>query len=85
MPTSSSFPSGHSATAFGFVAAVAPDYPVLSVPLFGLAGVVGYSRVHTGVHFPADVLGGAALGCAIGALTRAVAIQIGPRCLRQIG
>ena len=66
MPTSSSFPSGHTASAFAFASSVAPDYPVLSLPLYALAGMVGYSRMHTGVHYLSDVLGGAVLGLAVG-------------------
>jgi undecaprenyl-diphosphatase len=36
--------------------------PLAGVPLRGLAALVAYSRVHTGVHYPADVVSGAILG-----------------------
>jgi len=71
MPGSSSFPSGHTASAFAFAAAVSPDFPQLALPLYALATVVGYSRVHTGVHFPSDVMGGAVVGMAVGTVVRA--------------
>ncbi|MGO9406836.1 MAG: phosphatase PAP2 family protein [Acidimicrobiales bacterium] len=66
MPTSSSFPSGHAATGFAFAAAVTGVLPQLALPLYGLAALIGYSRIHTGVHYPTDVVGGAFLGLAIG-------------------
>ncbi|MBS1878229.1 MAG: phosphatase PAP2 family protein [Actinobacteria bacterium] len=62
MPRTSSFPSGHSASAFGFATGAGAAWPAASAPLRALATVVGYSRVHTGVHYPADVLVGAFLG-----------------------
>ena len=62
MPRSSSFPSGHTASAFAFAAGAAQVLPGLSVPLRAAATLVGYSRVHTGVHFPGDVMAGAFLG-----------------------
>ncbi|MCT7355757.1 phosphatase PAP2 family protein, partial [Streptomyces sp. 15-116A] len=43
------------------------------VPLGALAGAVGYSRVHTGVHYPGDVAAGAVLGIASAATALAVA------------
>jgi undecaprenyl-diphosphatase len=64
MPTSASFPSGHTAAAVAFAIAVGSVLPRAAVPLGVIAGAVGYSRVHTGVHFPGDVLGGALLGAA---------------------
>jgi len=69
MPTSRSFPSGHSASAFAFAAGVGSRQPAVAVPLHGLAGAVAYSRVHTGVHFPGDVVIGAVLGTVIAQLT----------------
>jgi undecaprenyl-diphosphatase len=66
MPTSTSFPSGHSASAFAFAGAVAGELPVLAVPLRALATAVAYSRVHTGVHYPGDVVVGSLVGATIG-------------------
>ncbi len=77
MPTSSSFPSGHAASAFAFVTVVSAELPQLSLPLYGLATVVGYSRVHTGVHYPSDVLTGAVLGSAIGTVVGDVSVRLG--------
>jgi len=62
MPSTSSFPSGHAASAFAFATGVGQVARPLSAPLRALATVVGYSRVHTGVHYPADVLAGAFIG-----------------------
>ena len=62
MPKSSSFPSGHAASAFAFTYAVGRQLPGLAVPIGLLAGGVAYSRVHTGVHYPGDVIVGSILG-----------------------
>ena len=69
MPTSLSFPSGHSAVAFAFATGVGNRLPVVAVPLHAVAGVVAYSRVHTGVHHPSDVVVGSVLGTMIAQLT----------------
>lgn len=78
MPASSSFPSGHTASAFAFATAVTADLPLLSAPLFGLATVVGYSRVHTGVHYPTDVIVGGLLGCSLATVVCDATLRIGP-------
>ena len=69
MPTSTSFPSGHSASAFAFASAVGKEIPYIGGPLRGLAAAVAYSRVHTGVHYPTDVIIGSIIGATIGDVT----------------
>ena len=69
-PVSSSFPSGHSASAAAFVTAVAIESPKAGLLLAPVAAAVCYSRVHVGVHWPTDVVAGAALGSAIALSTR---------------
>jgi undecaprenyl-diphosphatase len=66
MPTSTSFPSGHAASGFAFASAIGRDQPWLGLALRFLAAAVGYSRVHTGVHYPGDVVVGSLIGEATG-------------------
>jgi undecaprenyl-diphosphatase len=66
MPTSASFPSGHAASGFAFAAAVGWNQPWLGVSLRFLAAAVAYSRVHTGVHYPGDVVVGSLIGAGTG-------------------
>jgi undecaprenyl-diphosphatase len=68
MPTSQSMPSGHSASAFAFATAVGYAIPALSVPLHAAATAVAYSRVHTGVHYPADAIAGSVIGTSAAAV-----------------
>ncbi len=69
VPSSTSFPSGHSAAAFAFATGVGRVLPREAVPLRALAALVAYSRVHTGVHYPGDVFVGSLLGTAVAQLT----------------
>jgi undecaprenyl-diphosphatase len=72
MPKSRSFPSGHSASAFAFATGVGSVLPRDAIPIRALATVVAYSRVHTGVHYPGDVLAGAFLGTTLAQMTASV-------------
>ena len=65
VPTTSSFPSGHAATSFACALVLARLAPRLTIPLFVLAALIAFSRVYVGVHYPFDVLAGAALGLGI--------------------
>ncbi len=66
MPRTTSFPSGHSASAFAFATGVSADAPALAPVLVALAGAVAYSRTHAGVHYPSDVAAGIAIGVGSG-------------------
>ncbi|MFD2419848.1 bifunctional phosphatase PAP2/diacylglycerol kinase family protein [Amycolatopsis pigmentata] len=68
-PQTTSFPSGHSASAAAFAAGVAIEFPVLAAPIGVIAAGVAASRVVTGVHYPSDVVAGSALGVGAGVLT----------------
>ena len=59
-----SFPSGHTTTIFALAVALACLFPRLRLGLLSIAVWVGCSRVMIGVHWPSDVLAGAALGTA---------------------
>jgi membrane-associated phospholipid phosphatase len=64
-PRTSSFPSGHAASASAFATGAALEAPVLAPPLAILALGVGWSRVRVGVHRPVEVLAGAGLGLTV--------------------
>ncbi len=68
MPKSRSFPSGHTAAAFAFATGVSDVLPWDGAALYILAAAVGYSRIHTGVHYPSDVIVGALTGTIISRL-----------------
>jgi len=64
-PITSSFPSGHAATAF--MCAVVLSRGNRAAPFyFSLAALVAFSRVYTRMHHTSDVVAGAALGLALG-------------------
>jgi undecaprenyl-diphosphatase len=79
VPHSHAFPSGHTTTSFACATVLAGFEPRLRVAFFVLAAAIAYSRVYIGVHWPLDVLAGAALGIAIGLLVRALRLPAGRR------
>ncbi len=63
-----SFPSGHASNITAQALLFAFFYRPVAVPLFLVAGAVGYSRVYVGVHYPIDVVGGIFVGLACGTM-----------------
>ena len=68
-----SFPSGHTLHAVAFTLIACAYYPALWVVLVPFTLVTAVSRVALGLHYPSDVLAGAALGALIAAASFAVA------------
>ncbi len=69
-PKSSSMPSGHSASAVAFAVGTGLVKPSLGAALAPAALGVAYSRVHTGAHWPSDVVFGSAIGAGAALVTR---------------
>ena len=67
LPHDPSMPSGHALMAFAAAVVLGVAAPALRWPLLILATGIGLSRVYLGVHYPSDVLAGAAIGVAVGA------------------
>lgn len=67
-PTKLSFPSSHAASSFAAARAYSSLMP--GAPLYAVATALAVSRVSLGVHFPTDIVVGAALGSAVGTLGR---------------
>ncbi|GAA2154999.1 bifunctional phosphatase PAP2/diacylglycerol kinase family protein [Kitasatospora kazusensis] len=68
-PFTTSFPSGHSASAAAFATGLALESPTLGAIAAPVAGAVMASRVFVGAHYPSDVIAGATLGASMAALT----------------
>ena len=78
-PVNPSFPSGHSASAAGFVTGAALESAPAGTVLAPLAAAVAYSRMHVGAHWLSDVVGGVAIGVGVAALGRLVIPARGSR------
>ncbi len=68
-----SFPSGHTLHAVSFAWQASAHFPELAWVLIPLAGLIAGSRVVLGLHYPSDVLAGAAIGAALAELGTSVA------------
>ena len=67
-PSELSFPSAHATSSLAASTAMGRVAPGARAPLYGLAAAICLTRPYLGMHYPSDVLGGAALGLAIGGL-----------------
>jgi undecaprenyl-diphosphatase len=67
-PSKLSFPSAHATSSLAAATALGRVEPRARLPLYALAAGICLSRPYLGMHYPSDVLAGAALGTALGAL-----------------
>lgn len=65
-PATSSFPSGHAASAVAGALAVSQIFPAARIVWWPLAALIAISRIYVGVHWPSDTLAGALVGFATG-------------------
>jgi undecaprenyl-diphosphatase len=72
-----SFPSNHAANTFAGATVLGMTEPPLLWPALAAAGLVAYSRIYVGVHFPADVAAGSLLGLLIGGIIGAALARFG--------
>ncbi len=70
-----SFPSNHAVNNFAAACFFYRFFPNLKWLLFGTASLVAVSRIYLGLHYPSDVIGGAALGCLFGYLFSLAAVK----------
>lgn len=68
-----SFPSGHTGASFASSVAMSRQLPrKWAVFFLVLAGLIAFSRLYVGIHYPTDVLGGLCTGIGIGVLVNVI-------------
>jgi undecaprenyl-diphosphatase len=77
LATDASFPSGHTGASFASAVAMCRQIPKkYAVLLLILAGVIAFSRLYVGIHYPTDVLGGLITGIGIGILVNVIGDRV---------
>ncbi len=71
-----SFPSGHTATAWGLAIGLSLLVPRAAVLFIALAGLATFQRIYSGAHFPSDALAGFGIACICSSLVLAIAGRI---------
>jgi membrane-associated phospholipid phosphatase len=79
-----SFPSDHAAVYFGLAMVIYLVRPKLGYLMFGVVVVLNLARIYLGLHFPTDVIGGAAVGLLVVLVLcrNALCLSLGDRLLR---
>ncbi len=77
-PTDSSFPANSTAVIFAIAVGIFLVNRRAGAVLFGLAILHGFSRIYVGIHYPLDILGGAALGTMVALLVFGLIKLLGP-------
>lgn len=74
-PGSWSFPSGHTASSFASAWVLSTVWPSRAPAFFGLASMVGLSRIYLGAHYPGDVMSGALCGISLAEMLRRLVLR----------
>lgn len=80
-PSSYSFPSGHSSSSFACATIVWYHHRKLGIAAFFLAALIAFSRLYNYVHYPSDVLVGAALGVIAAVVVYKISLKVAPKSI----
>ena len=83
-PSSSSFPSTHSAWAFGGATAIFLKFKKAGIATFVVAAVIAFSRMYMFLHFPTDVLAGMIMGIIFGIAAVKICDLVAKRTKKEI-
>lgn len=78
IPTSYSFPSGHTVSAMAVAFTILTQHKKLGSIVLVMAFLMGLSRLYVGVHFPTDVYGGIIVGAVIALIVWSIEKKISP-------